>query len=456
MNPRELVDYIRSGPAKVVLDEPLRFRRRTRSNPCDFNEFLQALQSSKTIRTVDCESYQELGISDDEWFPLVMTVGRIKDIQRLEFWCRPGSRDFHPFQAVAQAVNNAQSLCKLVLAQESRYFPGDPLGMIALANALRERTTLQYFTWLECGSRRIEVAQSTAVDPVLWALPGCHHLRAVAIKTDRASADAMNNLLQLQSVRTLYLVLLNMDQWLAMADEIRRGRCNVQSLALEMHLVTISEAMEAVNAVASAIRLDCNLKVLSLQMDNRFSDEAGVVLAEALTINKTLRTIDLSDATANFGAQAYEAFSAMLRVNPNLVLELPPFEADGGDASLVESRKQMIIEQRLNQAGRGKLLLSSQTTREEWVDALYELSSNDANDVDDSPTFQVSCLFSLLRLYPAVCMSSWVPTISIWNKLLLLFCKNCTLSIYLISRGSKEQDCSVIMMLLDYTFRHFQ
>ena len=56
MNPRELVDHIRSGPADSVLKEPLRFHRRTRSNPCDFNEFLQALQSSETIRTMDCMS----------------------------------------------------------------------------------------------------------------------------------------------------------------------------------------------------------------------------------------------------------------------------------------------------------------------------------------------------------------------------------------------------------------
>jgi hypothetical protein len=50
MNPRELVDHIRSGPAELVLSKPLRFRRRTRSNPCDFSEFLQALQSTETIR----------------------------------------------------------------------------------------------------------------------------------------------------------------------------------------------------------------------------------------------------------------------------------------------------------------------------------------------------------------------------------------------------------------------
>jgi hypothetical protein len=66
MNPRELVDHIRSGPAKLVLDEALRFRRRTRSNPCDLNEFLQALQSSETIRTVKCGSHRIMGIAEDE------------------------------------------------------------------------------------------------------------------------------------------------------------------------------------------------------------------------------------------------------------------------------------------------------------------------------------------------------------------------------------------------------
>jgi hypothetical protein len=53
MNPRELVDHIRSGPAELELKEPLRFRRQTRSNPCDFSEFLQALQCSEAIRTVE-------------------------------------------------------------------------------------------------------------------------------------------------------------------------------------------------------------------------------------------------------------------------------------------------------------------------------------------------------------------------------------------------------------------
>jgi hypothetical protein len=60
-----------------VLDKPLRFRRRTRSNPYDFNEFSQALQSSETIRNVLCKSHRRLGIAEDEWVVLVKTLERI-------------------------------------------------------------------------------------------------------------------------------------------------------------------------------------------------------------------------------------------------------------------------------------------------------------------------------------------------------------------------------------------
>jgi hypothetical protein len=76
---------------------------------------------------------------------------------------------------------------------------------------------------------------------------------------------------------------------------------------------------------------------------------------------------------ACLGAQAYDKFCAMLRVNTSLFLNLPPFNDRAGDQRLVDSRNQMRIEQRLNHLGRGGLLSSIQTPRKEWVDALSEL-----------------------------------------------------------------------------------
>jgi hypothetical protein len=144
-------------------------------------------------------------------------------------------------------------------------------------------------------------------------------------------------------------------------------------------------------------------------MEDGFTDEAGVALAEALTTNKNFRMLRLIDifyavnpvhTKACLGAQAYEAFSAMLRVNTSLVLKSPPFA--GGDERLRESRNQMVIEERLNEVGRGKLLSSRQTPRKEWVDALSELNSS--SNVDETPELNVSCLYSLFRLNPATCM----------------------------------------------------
>jgi hypothetical protein len=128
MNPRELVDHIRSGPTKLVLGKPLRFRRRTRSNPCDFNELLQALRSSETIRTVEFGSQLNLRISEHEWVLLLKAFGSIRNIQHLEFRCTHGSRDFHPLQAIADAVNNAHTLQVLLIGLHGATFPKDYQG----------------------------------------------------------------------------------------------------------------------------------------------------------------------------------------------------------------------------------------------------------------------------------------------------------------------------------------
>jgi hypothetical protein len=390
-----------------------RFVSPPRSNPlCDFNEFLQDLQSSETIRNVTCKSQQTLGITENEWVLLVKTIGRIKDIQILQFDCTHGTRDFHPFQAVADAVNNARSLRNLAVDLiDGENFREESSGLTALANALREHPSLQEFRWFDINYQCEAATVELCPDLVLLALPACFHLRAVTITTPCASADAMKSLLQMPKDTHLALILQNVEHWLAVTDEIRQGRCNVQRLHLSMLQRTISEATEAAKVLASAIRLDCSLTHLHLAMEKGFTNEAGVALAEALTANKTLRWVILNTISLGRGPQvrdedalsavAYDALSAMLRVNTNLRLDVPSLDDAGVDERLVDSRNQMRIEVRLNQVGRGRLLSSSQKPRKKWVNALKELNSS---NVDESPEFNVSCLYSLLRLNPGTCM----------------------------------------------------
>jgi hypothetical protein len=404
MNPRELVDHIRSGPAELTLDGPLRFRRRTRSSPCDFHEFLQALQSSETIRDVACFSHLALCITEDDWVLLIKTMGRIRGIQCFRFDLETGSRYFHPFQAVADAMSSAHSLRKMVITISGISSPTrDPSGQTALAYALREHAALQVFAWIDWYYNE-EAAQGVALDTLLRALQesACPNARTIFITTACASASATKKLLQLGPATDLHLVV-NTELWLAVADGIRQGRCNVKKLYLGKLYSSESKNTEGVKAIASAIRLDRKLEHLTLVTMNDFTDEAdeaGVALAEALTVNNTLRTLNLCQAT--LGAQAYIAFSAMLRVHTNLVLKLTPLDDTIGDQRLVDSRNQMVIEQQLNNVGRGRLLSSSQTPRKEWVDALNDLNSDSC--VNEIPKFHVSCLFSLLRLNPSVCL----------------------------------------------------
>ena len=126
-------------------------------------------------------------------------------------------------------------------------------------------------------------------------MSACPHLQLVFIKTEFASADAIRNLLQLPTGAELCLILTP-DHWLAVADEIRLGRCHIKDLNLKVFSSSSSEATEAVIVVASAIREDRHLESLELGMQDGFTDEAGVVLAEALTTNKTLRRLFLHDS----------------------------------------------------------------------------------------------------------------------------------------------------------------
>jgi hypothetical protein len=88
-------------------------------------------------------------------------------------------------------------------------------------------------------------------------------------------------------------------------------------------------------------------------MEDGFTDKVGVALVEAMMINKTLRRLlldarlfasdNIVGTKAILGAQTYEAFGAMLRVNTSIKLCLPAFDAGVGNGRDIENFKQMRI-----------------------------------------------------------------------------------------------------------------
>jgi chromosome condensin MukBEF ATPase and DNA-binding subunit MukB len=97
---------------------------------------------------------------------------------------------------------------------------------------------------------------------------------------------------------------------------------------------------------------------------------------------------------ANFVAESYDAFSAMLLVNQGLFLFLPKLSILA-EENLANSYNLMEIEQRLNEAGRGEPLLPNETARQASLHVLDDLLQSDDGDYADH--FLLSCFYKLIR-----------------------------------------------------------
>lgn len=143
--PQEVMDHIESGPENINFNYPLRFRRRTRSNPYSFDDFLQALRSSRTIRSVECHNHEGLGITESKWCRLVQTFSSIRGLTELVVAWQHGSLHFHPLQAIADAVDSAALLEGLGLVKGNGLESMDPNDEAAMAQSLRRHAMLCVF-----------------------------------------------------------------------------------------------------------------------------------------------------------------------------------------------------------------------------------------------------------------------------------------------------------------------
>jgi hypothetical protein len=400
------MDQIQSGPEELRLAFPLRFRRRTRSNPCSFDDLLEALQANRTIRQARCHNHVELGITESEWCRLVRTLGSIWGLKKLEVVWQSGSHGFHPLQVVARAVDSANSLHELtIIGSDSEQ--SDPAGEVSLAQSLRQHGTLDSF-----GLTATMRTTATPRSPQLIAAAAC--LRQVIIVNHSLTSDDVRCLSRSLSLNELCLVG-SVEGWLVIADEIRNGYFRPKTLVLvRTTAYSALETAEAIQVMLGAIQCNGSLRKLNLHSTTGFSDEMGVALAKALTVNTTMVWIDLQNTftTSNpaflpsqppktLGAEAYKAFIAMLKINMNIRLKLPNLKSDAD----FEARMQhslMRIELQLNSADRGSLVTSNQTTREEWVHTFQRLNDSCKND---GASFHLSCVYSMLQRNPGLCQT---------------------------------------------------
>jgi len=405
MTPKELLEHIQSGPDEIELDFALCFRPRSRSNEYDdFNDLLQALRSNQTIRVVECHSHKSLGITESEWCRLLLAFASILCLKNLVVAWENGSLDFHPLQVIAESVDSASSLEELFIASFGSD-PADPIGEVTLAQSLRHHGTLKDLNlWARTQT-------TTRIPLIIEAAVSSSSVRRVVCMNQTLSPQDIRSLVRSPSLKELKLEG-SVDSWLVVAEEIRNGRFHLEELALTRTLISCTLATtEALKAMIAALGCDSSLRKLVLGSTTGFTDQMGVALAKALTVNTTLREIHLSSAYKtvdgleserpldHLDVASYKAFALMAKTNTAITMGLPLLKSDASDETRMQ-RDRLHIEGFMNEAGRGRLVTSSTTTRTEWVNALDIL--NDSTAEEDGPEFHLSCLYSMLQLNPSI------------------------------------------------------
>jgi hypothetical protein len=410
MKPYELFDLIRlNNPNELELKHTLRFRRRSRSNPCSFDDLIQALQSNESIRTVRCQGNISLGITQEEWFLFVQTLGKIPALRQLSFLGQDVP-NVPPVQAVADAVGSARLLRTFQIGEGVILF-GSKTGFESLCHNIGSCCLeLEQLEWQGKFRSTWEIRENrdtnNCLDPLFHALALCPRLKRVQICTDAVNyvtPQAVRELL----VRAPALQYLDLKttEWAAVAEIIGQESCHIQTLKLS----TLRCPGAGAISLARAVEQNRHLLSLTLRVRTGFPDAVGVALAQALQVNTSLKELVLVDqwdfgfrTTDHLNISAHEAFRKMLRMNTSVVLKVPPRCSPDSIDMVRPYYDRMLIEMRLNAAGRGKLMLpGSQASKAKWVNTLHELIVQDDGKSDDD--LQVDCLYTLLKLNPSIC-----------------------------------------------------
>ncbi|KAL7565607.1 hypothetical protein ACA910_018969 [Epithemia clementina (nom. ined.)] len=150
-------------------------------------------------------------------------------------------------------------------------------------------------------------------------------------------------------------------------------------------------SVESCAAISEALKKNNKLLTLNLPQSN-LSDEGIFHLAEGLTVNKTLKKVEVG-VSKNVGDSGIQALLDMLENNH----ELERLVVSSADQTIKEKTEYYM---RLNEVGRGKLLRRSDghATREQWVEMLISV----VNDLD--------CLFYFITSNPTLCNQFVNPT----------------------------------------------
>jgi hypothetical protein len=341
---------------------------------------------SEVIIYVDESFLVELPV--EETHDLFRTIGGMPNLQKLGFHSQSGSSGVLSIKALIAITSPATRMVHFGISDVALW--GSQADFQLWATQLQTQLFLQSFCVCEC--ELLDPSKECPLDPLLTVLSILPSLEALFLQAATPNAlgqvspeavAAIGMAPQLQDLR-----LGNFE--LKHPHMVQMGKVLSSNVVLtELKIDSCVELhRETAVAMAKMLRNNRRLKSFELGLTSMIPDDCAVVLAESLKYNTTMESFTLSKGTgARFrpitSQVCQTAFVDML--HQNYVLEtLVLFQR-------FPVKKEFKLYLTLNKYGRGKLLMSHASEREDWIQAIYKV-----NDDLDS-------IFYYLGINPSLC-----------------------------------------------------
>ncbi|CAB9526914.1 expressed unknown protein [Seminavis robusta] len=341
---------------------------------------------SEVIIYVDESFLVELPV--EETHDLFRTIGGMPNLQKLGFHSQSGSSGVLSIQALIAITSHATRMVHFGISDVALW--GSQADFQLWATQLQTQLFLQSFCVCEC--ELLEPSKECPLDPLLTVLSILPSLEALFLQ-----AATPNALGQVSPEAVGAIGMAPQLQDLRLGNfELKHGHVVQMAKVLPSNAVltelkldaSVEFHRETAVAMAKILRYNRRLKSLELGLTSMMPDDCSVVLAESLKYNTTLESFTLSrGANARFRPTISKACQAAFveMLHQNYVLEtLVLFQR-------FPVKKEFKLYLTLNKYGRGKLLMSHASEREDWIQAIHKV-----NDDLDS-------IFYYLSINPSLC-----------------------------------------------------
>lgn len=375
----------------------------------DIDRFVYAISVNRTVRHICFSGTFVRELSPEQWRMALSAVGHLETLEELQIWCST-----IPVQTLAELIRMAAHLKKIYFFRVK--LAGSQDDYVQLAESMRSHIFLQDiriggFETCSVENDPLDID----MDVVVKALSQAQALRVVSLQLsgsrDRAPfSDAALELLFLSpTIKELYLSRLGLSSthFTVISQQLKQNH-HLRILDLFGNIFTnleIQQIMAGVEhnegletlvlpcsdedltpasslAISQALKVNTTLINLNLPRGS-FSDDGLLHLSEGLSINKTLKKIEV-DVSKDVGDRGRAALLSMLEKNYGLERLVI-----GSAESSIKEKVDYYM--RLNEAGRGSLLKEGHSNRHEWVEMLISVS----DDLD--------CLFYFTTMNPTLC-----------------------------------------------------